>query len=253
MTDSIDSLVVNKNGWDRLAGRYRNATHLPSYGPLAPTEDELTLLPPISDARILEIGCGCGQSLEWLGSRGAAELWGLDLSARQVALAQDRLSGSRQPVRLFESPMERNPGIPTGYFDLVFSIYALGWTNDLPRTLMHVTDYLRPGGRLVFSWEHPAYGGLEYECGKYYAARSFEIEGPQHHEHWSGVPMVLYRRTLGTFVNALLGAGLIIERLVERSDTRSPDVTQLDPARYYAVERATLVPTTFVLKARKPR
>jgi hypothetical protein len=41
--------------------------------------------------------------------------------------------------------MERNPGIPTGYFDLVLSVYALGWTNDLPRTLMHVTNYLRPG------------------------------------------------------------------------------------------------------------
>jgi 2-polyprenyl-3-methyl-5-hydroxy-6-metoxy-1,4-benzoquinol methylase len=104
MTDFIDSLAVNKDGWDRLAGHYRNATHLPSYGPLAPTEDELNLLSPISGAKILEIGCGVGQSLEWLGSRGAVELWALDLSARQVALAQHRLSGTPQPVRLFESP-----------------------------------------------------------------------------------------------------------------------------------------------------
>ena len=82
--------------------------------------------------------------------------------------------------------------------------------------------------------------------------RSFEVEGPQHHEQWSGVPIVLYRRALSTFVNTLVEAGLVVERLVERSDTRSPDATQLDPARYYAVERAKLVPTTFVLKARKP-
>jgi hypothetical protein len=31
--------------------------------------------------------------------------------------------------------MEVNSGIPDDHFDLVFSIYGLGWTTDLPATM----------------------------------------------------------------------------------------------------------------------
>ena len=35
--------------------------------------------------------------------------------------------------------MEVNPGVPENYFDLVFSIYGLGWTTDLPETMALVS------------------------------------------------------------------------------------------------------------------
>jgi len=49
-----------------------------------------------------------------------------------------------QRVRLIESPMEVNPGIPLGSFYLVFSIYGLGWTTDLPGTLALVRKGVVP-------------------------------------------------------------------------------------------------------------
>ena len=48
-----------------------------------------------------------------------------------------------------QSPMEVNPGIPPGHFDLVLSIYGLGWTTNLLASMELVACYLRPGGSFL--------------------------------------------------------------------------------------------------------
>ena len=83
---------------------------------------------PPPDLCALELGCGSGHSLRYLAERGARELWGVDLSPVQIAFAEETLRPFASRCRLFESPMEMNPGIPAGYFDLVFSIWGMGWT-----------------------------------------------------------------------------------------------------------------------------
>jgi SAM-dependent methyltransferase len=251
MTD--DTLAINRAGWNKVAPKFHGGTALPSYGPLAPTEETLQLLDPIAGKRVLELGCGSGHSLKYLAEQGASEIWGLDLSPTQIAFATATLQNVKPTARLFESPMEVNPGIPAGYFDLVVSIYALGWTIDLPATLALVAQYLKPGGSFVFSGEHPAYSCLEYVDRQYVVARPYLREGPTHHQSWSGVPIVIQHRTLGTFVNEVIRAGLQLERLVESElNTSLATEAHADPARWYSVSRAAVVPTTFVLKARRP-
>ena len=250
-----DTLAINRAGWNKVAPKFHGGTALPTYGPLAPTEDTLHLLDSIAGKRVLEIGCGSGHSLKYLADHGASELWGLDLSPTQIAFATATLQDVKPTARLLESPMEVNPGIPTAHFDLVVSIYALGWTTDLPATLALVAQYLKPGGSFVFSGEHPAYSCLEYVDQQYVVARPYLREGATRHESWSGsgTPVVIQHRTLGTFVNEVIRAGLQIERLVESElNTSLATEAHADPARWYSISRATLVPTTFVLKARKP-
>jgi hypothetical protein len=67
------------------------------------------------------------------------------------------------------------------------------------------------------------------------------------------VPIVIQHRTLATWVTETLRAGLQVEALIEGELNASlADDTHADPARWYSVERARVMPTTFVLKARKP-
>jgi SAM-dependent methyltransferase len=40
--------------------------------------------------------------------------------------------------------------------DVIFSIYAIGWTLDPAATFRNMAAYLKPGGRFVWSWGHPA-------------------------------------------------------------------------------------------------
>lgn len=98
---------------------------------LIPTETELNLFGDVKGKTILDIGCGSGHSLKYHGDNGASELWGLDISTRQIENANAFLKESGYSPKLFNSPMEENSGIPIGYFDVVYSIYAIGWTIGL--------------------------------------------------------------------------------------------------------------------------
>jgi SAM-dependent methyltransferase len=122
MIEAANALAVNRAGWDQVAPSFHGGTALPEYGPLAPTEDTLRLLELTPELRALELGCGSGHSLRYLAERGARELWGVDLSPVQVAFAEETLRAFAPRCRLFESPMEVNPGIPSGHFDLVLAL-----------------------------------------------------------------------------------------------------------------------------------
>ena len=247
------ALATNREGWNHVAARFHGSTALPEYGPLAPTEDTLRLLDGVSGIRALELGCGSGHSLLYLATHGARELWGLDLSPVQIQFAEETLRPYASRVRLFDSPMETNPGLPEAYFDLVFSIYGLGWTTDLPATMRLVSRYLRPGGCFLVSGEHPAYSCIDWNGTEYAVASSYFVEGPVRYASWKGVPIVIHRRMLGTFLGQIVQAGLNIEALVETPvDPATTKDEHIDPARWYSVPRARMMPTTFIIKARKP-
>jgi len=243
---TADPLAVNRAAWDAIAGRDQGRTALPRYGPLCPTEEELGLLGEVRGARVLELGCGDGRSLAYLAGRGAAELCGVDLSPAQIAAAAERLAGA--PATLHVSPMERDPGLPPAGFDLVVSIYALGWATDLAATLRIAARAMRPGALFVASFEHPLHAATT-PGARPALVRPYHMDGPIE-LRWHDLPIVMQARPLSAYVNAAIAAGLAIERLLEPG----PRADAADfPRRYYSREKARLVPTTFILIARKPR
>jgi hypothetical protein len=94
---------------------------------------------------------------------------------------------------------------------------------------------------------------LEWDGKQYVMAEPYGTEGGFEHSSWKGVPIVIQRRTMGTFVTEIARAGLRIEALVE-GELNADLATEAhaDPARWYSVPRARMMPTTFVIKARKP-
>ena len=249
-------LSINQKGWNKVAPLFYGGTALPIYGPLAETEDELDLIPDLSDKRALELGCGSGHSLAYLWEKKhAREVWGLDFSEEQIRFTRELLDKKGIAAKLFLSPMDENPGIPESYFDLVLSIYAVGWTPDLSGTLSLVHSYLQPGGVLIFSGEHPGYRSLRYrpELEKYVFETSYLDEGPTLHTSWRDVEIVIHHRKLSTYLNAITKSGLILDQIIESE----PNLTQareqdFDPGKWYSIPRAQLIPTTFIVKAYKP-
>jgi len=249
-------ISINQKGWNQVAPLFHGGTALPKYGPLAATEDELHLIPDLAGQRCLEMGCGSGHTLVYLWeNRNASEIWGLDFSEEQIHFTRELLEEKNIPAKLVLSSMDDNPGIPENYFDLVVSIYALGWAPDLTRTLALVCSYLKPGGKFTFSWEHPGYRSLRYEAslGKYLFEDSYLAEGPVIDPSWKGVEIVINHRKLSTYLNAIVQSGLQIDRVIECE----PNLTlareqDFDPEKWYSIPRAQLMPTTFIVKATKP-
>jgi SAM-dependent methyltransferase len=250
-------VAVNQKGWNKVAPLFYGGTALPKYGPLAQTEDELNLIPNLSGRSVLELGCGSGHTLGYLRQkRSASYLWGLDFSEEQIRFTKEYLCQKNIPAKLFLASMDENPGLPEDYFDLVVSIYALGWTPDLSRTLALVYSYLKPGGIFVFSWEHPVYQCLDYnvELGKYIFERSYQKEGPELDPSWKGVEIFIHPRKLSTYLSALIQSGLVLDRLIEsQANIACAGEQNLPPEKWYSVSRAQLLPTTIIVKAHKPK
>lgn len=251
MLESIkeDYIRSNKKSWDEVAPRFFGRTALPVYGPFLPTENELSLFGDVEDKKVLEMGCGSGHSLNFMASRGASELWGIDLSDTQIDTAWDLLSAHKSKLNLFQGPMEKNPGIPSEYFDIVYSIYAIGWTVDLPMTLQQVFSYLKPGGVFIFSWEHPLHNRIKQEGEQVVINKSYHEEGPQQCEPWD-LPAMMNQLKLSTYINELIQSGFQIEKVIEDA-ILTEEIKSGDSAVWYSHQKAALIPAAFIMKCTK--
>ncbi len=132
---------TNSFYWDTKGNDCLGAIVLPFYGAFV-SEEKCQLFGDVSGKKMLEIGCGNGQSLQYHGERNASELWGIDLSEKQIEKAKQLLTACGFSANLIRSPMEEECGIPEDYFDFVYSIYAIGWTTDLEGTFCRIASYL---------------------------------------------------------------------------------------------------------------
>jgi len=245
-------LDQNKKSWNTVAHHFKGKDALPSYGPFTQTEEELQLFDDIQNKKVLEIGYGSGHSLNYMASRGASELWGVDLSESQKIAAEKLLTGFN--TNLFCAPMEMDIDLPKQYFDYVYSIYAIGWTTDLSTTFNLIYSYLKIGGSFIFSWDHPLYAHLHSENGKIYLKESYQNEGNTIMEKFKGedANMVIHRRKMATYINGLIKAGFQIDSVIESdvpANYKNEEVEMSD--RYYSLYKAKNFPTTMIIKASK--
>lgn len=246
-----DKLIQNnKKGWDAIADEWFGSTALPTYAPLMKTEDDLNLFGNIDGQVVLDIGCGSGHSLKYMGDKRAKELWGLDLSSRQILNAEQHLSANGYHANLFESPMEANPGIPTEYFDIVYSIYAFGWTMDLDTSLRLVSSYLKKGGMFVFSWDHPLTPCLDNDGARLVIAKSYHDTETLSMKK-SGNEMNIKKWKLSSYIDGFKKHGLYLDTLVEDVDASVFDSDENDISKYYSKEKAKRVPLSIIIKAIK--
>lgn len=245
-----DTLGQNKASWDAMADTWFGTTALPTYGCLSPTEDELHLFPDISGKTVLDIGCGSGHSLCWCAGKGAKELWGLDLSTKQIENARQHLTQSGYSPKLYNMPMERECGLPKRYFDIVYSIYAIGWTTDLKATFHNIASYLKPGGVFIFSWDHPFMHCVD-AAGEQLVITSSYTRDEVFSYIQRGQPVTVQNRRLSTYINELADAGFAIERCIEQTDSETLSRPPEFSSGYYSAWKAQKLPLSFIVKARK--
>lgn len=77
-------------------------------------------------------------------------MWGLDFSEHQIKRAECFLREQKLDARLVCALMEEDCGLPSDYFDLVYSIYGIGWTTDLDKTFQNIYACLKKDGVFLF-------------------------------------------------------------------------------------------------------
>lgn len=103
----------------------------------------------LSKSRLLDIGCGYGKDLEHFYRQGC-EVYGIDISSEMLKLARERVPQAQLDQSSFENlPYEK------GYFDFVFSRYAIQHSHNVEGVLKETHRVLKSGGDLVFLVTHP--------------------------------------------------------------------------------------------------
>ncbi len=237
---------TNSAFWDAKGNDFLGAISLPLYGAFV-SEEKCRLFGDVSGKKMLEIGCGNGQSLQYLWEHNASELWAMDISERQIEKAKKYVAACGISANLICSPMEEECGIPVNYFDFVYSIYAIGWTADLEGTFRRIASYLKKDGTFIFSWSHPIHKCVAAENDMLTFKKCYFDESWYSVSLDEGV-LTLSDRKLSTYVNALAKAGFVLEQMVEESDE---EILQAQGNNSDFAKKAEMLPVTFVVKARK--
>jgi SAM-dependent methyltransferase len=199
-------------GYSRLARSGEGLAGAPEWPALK------ALLPDMHGLRVIDLGCGFGWFCRWARGQGAARVLGLDLSEKMLARA--RAMTSDPAITYAKADLERLD-LPEAGFELAYSSLALHYVEDLAGLSAKVHRALAPGGRLVFSVEHPIYTApthpgwsVDARGRKAWPVDRYLVEGPRTTD-WLAKGVVKQHRTIGTTLNLLIRSGFTISHVEE--------------------------------------
>lgn len=221
--DETESRQASRRWWDAAADDYQreHGAFLGRcrwiWGPEGLDEADAALLGLVGGRRILEIGCGAAAGARWLASQGA-EAVGADLSLRQLQHGQRPDSASEPRVPVVCADVGRLPFVDEAFDGAGAAYGALPFVSDAPRALAEVARVLRPRAPWVFSVTHPIRWAFPDDPGLpgLTATRSYFDRAAYVEQDESGTATyVEHHRTIGDWVDAIVGSGFVLERIVE--------------------------------------
>jgi SAM-dependent methyltransferase len=118
----------------------------------------LEALAPGAGERVLDVGCGCGETVLALAERvgPSGTVLGVDVSAPMLALAQQRLEAAGVSHATLRMGDAQSAELGAEAFDAVFSRFGVMFFEDPVAAFANLRAALRPGGRMVFvCWRSP--------------------------------------------------------------------------------------------------
>jgi SAM-dependent methyltransferase len=200
------------------------------------------LLPDMRDKRVVDLGCGYGWFARWASGEGAASVLALDVSGRMLERARE--INTALGIQYNQADLDALV-LPEASFDLAYSSLAFHYIADVERAFATIRGALVPGGRLVFSTEHPIFMAPSApdwtetpEGRRIWPLDGYGREGERRTD-WLADGVVKYHRTLGTTMNALIAAGFTIAHV----EDWLPSSAQLaaDPSLAPELDRPTFL------------
>ncbi|MEK4626835.1 MAG: class I SAM-dependent methyltransferase [Solibacillus sp.] len=207
-------------------------------------------LPDLHGKSVLDIGCGSGDFAAFCLTKGAKNVYGIDISQNMIALANEKYNDIRLNFQqiAFEDAISLAESM-----DFISSSLAFHYMADFGTVIQKISRALRMEGDLLFSIEHPIMTAnkgnadwVEDEEGQllHYAVDQYQVEGART-QNWLVEDVVMYHRTLSTIINTLIENGLQIEKIIE--PLPSKDAVQKLPS----LVKQFRAPSFLIIRAKK--
>lgn len=194
------------------------------------------LLPLISGARVLDVGCGTGRWLTHLEILAPASLTGVDCSLTMLERARLKVCPT---AKLEHADGSALPAKDESH-DFVMASFLISYVKDLRRFACECARVLRPDGQLLLSDMHPA------TAAERAWTRSFHIDGER-------IDIEVHSQNLEEIVDVFQRSGFDVQVLIEPS-FEEPERRIFEdagkPAEYEALAGA---PAIFILMLQKQR
>lgn len=245
-------LKINlKKSWDEMAPHYQR-----KYGGSLMFYEKtihLKLLGDLKGRKLLDLGCGGGQTSVFFAKKGAV-VTGVDFSKKQIEFAK-ALAKSKKTKILFQQSNIEDLSLFKNYsYDLVNSSHTIHYVEDLQKCFNEVFRVIKPGGKFVFSVSHPFNHITENENGCLVVKRNYFKKG-RYKWNWEypkkglKYSMYLFIRRISDYFSALRKSGFLVEDLLEPKtdlDKNSPWCSQVEPEE-------EIIPGALIFGARKPQ
>lgn len=181
----------------------------------------LELIGDIAGKSVLDLGCGDAAIGREFLQGGATAYLGIDGSANMVTLASQTLAGTvGRVIHHFIEDWQ----YPQATFDLVLARLVLHYIADLPALCVQIWRTLQPGGKFVFSVEHPVITSTDRGWVKGGARQDWLVDNyfdtGLRVTEWMGGQVEKYHRTVEDYFNDLQRAGFIVAHLRESCPQR---------------------------------
>jgi SAM-dependent methyltransferase len=114
--------------------------------------EALRVLAPAAGERVLDVGCGCGDTSAQLAGRvgAAGAVVGVDISAPMLAVARARPVAAGAATPDFRQADAQSADLGAAAFDAIFSRFGVMFFADPQAAFANIRKSLRPGGRMSF-------------------------------------------------------------------------------------------------------
>lgn len=180
------------------------------------------LLPDLRGLRVLDLGCGYGWFCRWARQNGAAHVLGIDVSDKMLQRARAALQ--HEGIVYRRADLE-HVDLLASSFDAAYSSLAFHYLTNFEECVSRIHRALVPGGRLVFSVEHPIVTAshnpqwLPAAGGNVWPVDHYFDEGPRS-TNWLVDSVIKQHRTIGTYLNTLVRSGFTIAHAEDWGPTK---------------------------------
>lgn len=250
---------MNRESWDQRAEIHFDSKFYDVDGFMSGNtslrEIELAELTKVNGKRLLHLQCHFGlDTLSW--ARLGAQCTGVDISPVAIKKARqlnERLDLNAQFTCADVYDYSRGDTDP---FEIVFTSYGtICWLPDLDRWAKVVASNLAVGGIFYMAEFHPIYDLLTGYS--YFEKDEPDVEEEETYTENSGdlkSTLAVWAHPIGPVVNALINAGISIQRLNEYS--YSPyncfkGMTEREPGRFFLTHNGQDVPLVYTITGQR--